>query len=35
MINSDIKQMGENGYQFYLNNYTVQHTYNIIMKYCI
>lgn len=34
MLKSDIKLMGENGYQFYLNNYTIQHTYDIIMKYC-
>lgn len=33
MINSDIVQMGENGYQFYLNNYTTQHTYNEIIKH--
>lgn len=33
MLASDIKQMGENGYQFYLNNYTVEHTYNIVVKH--
>lgn len=33
MLASDIKRMGENGYQFYLNNYTVEHTYNIIVKH--
>lgn len=33
MIKSDIVQMGENGYQFYLNNYTTQHTYNEIIKH--
>lgn len=33
MLSSDIKQMGENGYQFYLNNYTVQHTYDAIMNH--
>lgn len=33
MMVSDIKQMGENGYQYYLNNYTVEHTYNAIMKH--
>lgn len=33
MLVSDLKQMGENGYQFYLNNYTVQHTYDVIMKH--
>lgn len=34
MLNSDLKHMGEKGYQFYLNNYTVQHTYDTIIKYC-
>lgn len=33
MLESDLNQMGENGYQFYLNNYTVEHTYNAIMKH--
>ncbi len=33
MLKSDLVQMGENGYQFYLNNYTVDHTYNAIMKH--
>ena len=33
MLSTDIKQMGENGYQFYLNNYTVEHTYQTIMKH--
>lgn len=33
MLHSDIAQMGENGYKFYLNNYTVCHTYNTIMKH--
>lgn len=33
MLASDLAQMGENGYQFYLNNYTVEHTYNAIMKH--
>lgn len=33
MLKSDIKQMGENGYQFYLNNYTIQHTYDAIMRH--
>ena len=33
MLASDIKQMGEAGYQFLLNNYTVEHTYNTIMKH--
>lgn len=33
MLVSDIKQLGENGYQFYLNNYTVDHTYRAIIKH--
>ena len=33
MLKSDLVQMGENGYQFYLNNYTVEHTYNAIVKH--
>lgn len=33
MLASDIKAMGEKGYQFYLNNYTTQHTYDAIMKH--
>jgi len=33
MLESDIKQMGEKGYRFYLDNYTVQHTYDAIMKH--
>lgn len=33
MLASDLSQMGENGYQFYLNNYTVEHTYNAIMQH--
>ena len=31
MLSSDIKQMGENGYKFFLENYTVQNTYDTIM----
>lgn len=33
MLKSDLAQMGEKGYQFYLNNYTVEHTYNAIMNH--
>ena len=33
MLASDIKQMGEAGYQFLLNNYTVDNTYNAIMRH--
>ena len=34
ILSSDIQQMGENGYQYYLNNYTTEHTYNAIVKHC-
>ncbi len=33
MLKSDIKAMGEKGYQFYLNNYTEKHTFGAIMKH--
>lgn len=33
VLMSDIKQMGEKGYLFYLDNYTVTHTYNTIMQH--
>jgi hypothetical protein len=33
MLVSEIKEMGEAGYLFLLNNYTVEHTYNAIMKH--
>ena len=33
ILASDIKQLGENGYRFYLNNYTTAHTYDAIMKH--
>ena len=33
MLQSDLVLMGENGYKFYLNNYTVEHTYNAIIKH--
>lgn len=33
LLNADLKQMGENGYQFFLNNYTSGHTYNAIVKH--
>jgi len=35
ILNSDIKAMGENAYNFYLNNYTIEHTYKAIMKHFI
>lgn len=33
MLQSNIPQMGENGYLYYLNNYTTWHTYNAIMQH--
>lgn len=33
IIESDLDAMGKKGYQFYLDNYTIQHTYNAIMKH--
>lgn len=33
MLDSDIKQLGENGYRFYLNNYTTAHTYDAVMRH--
>ena len=33
MLASDISQMGENGYQFFLDNYTTEHTFRAIMKH--
>lgn len=33
ILASDIKQMGANSYQFFLNNYTTEHTYNTIVKH--
>lgn len=33
MLRADIKEMGERGYQYFLNNYTVDHSYNAIMKH--
>ena len=33
MLNSDIRQMGEQGFQFFIDNYTTQHTFNAIMKH--
>ena len=35
MLASDIRQMGENGYRFFLENYTVQNTYDTIMKHVV
>ena len=33
ILKADIVQMGEKGYQFFLNNYTIEHTYNAIIKH--
>ena len=33
MLAADIRQMGDNGYQFFGDNYTVQNTYDAIMKH--
>lgn len=33
MLASDIRQMGENGYQFFLDNYTTEHTFRAIMNH--
>ena len=33
MVKSDIISKGEAGYLYYLNNYTVEHTYNSIVKH--
>ena len=34
LLSSDRKQMGKNGYQFFLDNYTSEHTYQAIVKHC-
>lgn len=33
MLGSDLKQMGENGYRFFLENYTVEHAYSKIVAH--
>lgn len=33
ILKKDLKQLGEKGYQFFLNNYTVDHTYFAIMNH--
>ena len=33
MLASDIRQMGENGYRFFLDNYTTEHTFRAIMNH--
>lgn len=33
MLSSDLVQMGELGYQYYLNHYTVEHTYKAIISH--
>ena len=32
-LSSDLSKMGEKAYQYYLENYTVKHTYDIICKH--
>ncbi|MBP3426262.1 MAG: glycosyltransferase family 4 protein [Rikenellaceae bacterium] len=34
MLKSNLKEMGENGFRFFENNYTTEHTYNAIIKHC-
>lgn len=34
MLVSDINLMGDNGYNYFMNNYTTEHTYNAIIKHC-
>lgn len=34
-LSSDLSKMGEKAYQYYLENYTVKHTYEIIIKHVI
>lgn len=34
ILNSNIHQMGERGYQYYLDNYTIENTYNAIINHC-
>ena len=33
ILSSNISEMGERGYKFYLDNYTTAHTYNAIIKH--
>ena len=33
LLQADLIRMGENGYKFFLDNYTVEHTYNAIMSH--
>lgn len=35
MLASDIRQMGENGYRFFLENYTTKHTFKAIVKHLV
>ena len=34
LLKSDMAKMGEAGYQFFLGNYTVEHTYKAVVKHC-
>ncbi|WP_130830448.1 glycosyltransferase family 4 protein [Prevotella rectalis] len=33
LLRADLSEMGDNAYRFYLDNYTVDHTYNTILKH--
>lgn len=33
ILSSDLKHIGDKGYEFFLNHYTVQHTYDAVMKH--
>lgn len=33
LLNANLKQMGENGYNYFMNNYTTDHTYRTIVKH--
>ena len=35
MLISDMRQMGEKGYRFFLDNYTTEHTYLTIMRHTV
>ena len=33
ILQSDLRQMGENGYKYFMDNYTIDHTYHTIIKH--
>ena len=35
MLHSDLAYMGVAGYQYYLDNYTVEHTYSKIIRHIL